>query len=696
MTFSWRSLFICTLLLTLLACGAQPSVTTPEPPIGSEEPAPDTPADTPADEPPLNTPAQPLPADAIVLAAQDGEQLDGLQHTWEAVPHPNGEAHDVLQALPDLEINKEVYFQLESPQMDYEVTFNTPGLYYVWVRGYPVRGKLQTSDTLNLGLNGETLPLGYQLTGFAETGSWQQDLPDARRALLEVVEPGDYTLNAWMGKDGFAFDQLVLTREADYTPSGYLVGSDTPPPAPDPNEDPDETPPVPEPEEPDTPTPDPEPTPEPEPTPTPDPEPEPSPTPDPTPPPPAPTPDPEEGFEKHQASSAYSFLDSVGINIHLHYTDTVYKKFDSLVKPKLLKLGVKHVRDGIYTYKDANRNTFYYKRMRELGAEGIQATLISNFGEHAESTDYSKIDDVYGWLDGKVAAFEGVNEPDLTGRKDWVEKTRAAQKSLYEAVKGSAKTRSVKVIGPSVVWEAKRLGDMSKYLDYGNAHPYTGGRMPAWKAYGSSQAKVISNAARTSPGKPVMATETGYHNALNTKDTHPPTSERAAAAYLPRLLLSHYKMGIPRTFLYELLDLRADSSLGKRDMHFGLVRNDGSEKPAFAAVKNLLELLGEDAKHNPGKLAYTLSGSKDMHSLLFQKEDGSFQLALWRGVSSYDTKARKDTTVEAKEVRLELPRSTELSVHNFQADGSVKTRELSSKNLDVNLSEHVVVVEIRP
>ena len=386
----------------------------------------------------------------------------------------------------------------------------------------------------------------------------------------------------------------------------------------------------------------------------------------------------------------------MGVNIHLHYTDTLYSKFATLVKPKLVALGVKHVRDGIYTYDAANRNSFYYKRMRELGAEGIQATLISNFGEHGEATDYSKIDDVYDWLDGRVAAFEGVNEPDLTGRKDWVEKTKAAQKALYKAVKGNPDTRKVSVLGPSVVWEAKRLGDLSDYLDYGNAHPYTGGRMPAWSAYGSNQAKVIAQAGLTSVGKPVMATETGYHNARETKDTHPPASERAAAAYLPRLLLTHFEMGVPRTFLYELLDLKADSGMSKRDLHFGLIRNDGTEKPQFHAVQGLLELLSEDTQHKAGELAYSLDGPDDLHSLLLQKKNGAFYLALWRGVSTYNTAEREDIKVEGKTVQLELPTSSELNIHRFESDGKLNKESKTARTLDLKLAERVVIVEIRP
>ena len=399
--------------------------------------------------------------------------------------------------------------------------------------------------------------------------------------------------------------------------------------------------------------------------------------------------EPTPGFEQHQARSAYSFVDSVGVNTHLHYTDTVYGKFDSLIKPKLAALGVKHVRDGVYTYKAAKRDSFYYRRMRELG---VNATLITDFGD-----DYSKLDDVYDWLDGRVAGFEGVNEPDLSGRSDWVAQTKASQKALYNAVNADAATKHVPVLGPSVVWSMSKVGDLSSYMDYGNAHPYPGGRMPAWSAYGNSQKRTLERAGILSADKPVMATEAGYHNALNTTDTHPATSERSAAAYTPRLLLEHFELGVPRTFLYELIDLRADSSRSKRDRHFGLLRNDGSEKPSYRALKNLLGILAEDKNHKPGSLSYNVTGSKDLNSVLLQKGDGTFYLALWRSVSNFDTKARRDLSVSAEKVRVQLAKKpSSLTLHSFNTDGNISSSVKTGTDLGLELKDRLLIVEIRP
>ena len=47
--------------------------------------------------------------------------------------------------------------------------------------------------------------------------------------------------------------------------------------------------------------------------------------------------------------------------------------------------------------------------------------------------------------------------------------------------------------------------------------------------------------------------------------------------------IEHFRAGIPRTYAYELIDEKPDAALTDPEQHFGLLRNDFSEKPAFTA-----------------------------------------------------------------------------------------------------------------
>ncbi|HSS97833.1 MAG TPA: hypothetical protein VLK33_12420, partial [Terriglobales bacterium] len=74
-----------------------------------------------------------------------------------------------------------------------------------------------------------------------------------------------------------------------------------------------------------------------------------------------------------KASSADAFVGSVGINVHLHHTDTGYSNF-AQVEKALKDLHVRHVRDGLIdtTWKD------YYNRHNELGRAGIKGLFITS------------------------------------------------------------------------------------------------------------------------------------------------------------------------------------------------------------------------------------------------------------------------------------------------------------------------------
>ena len=318
-----------------------------------------------------------------------------------------------------------------------------------------------------------------------------------------------------------------------------------------------------------------------------------------------------------QARPADSLIDTIGVNTHLHYTDTVYDRFDSLIKPRLLDLNIRHIRDGVYTYPGVNRDTFYYQRLRELADEGIEFNLITQTlsTEFNNPTNYDLLDEVYQWSGQAISAFEGVNEPDLQGIASWLGPTRQGQRQLYETVNGDPQLRDIPVIGPSVVTVAgrDRIGNLTAYTDYGNIHNYWGGRPPetdGWGANGyGSLAWNLAEARKVSGGDPVIATETGWPDGAHPSQTS--LDEQVVARYLPRLFLTHFNAGLDRTFLYELVDQGGEQ--------FGLLNGDGSPKPAYRSLRNFIDLFDDPgAAFTPGRISVGLSGETDNidHTLL--------------------------------------------------------------------------------
>src|SRR5882757_799564 len=50
-------------------------------------------------------------------------------------------------------------------------------------------------------------------------------------------------------------------------------------------------------------------------------------------------------------AKAYDYVNGIGVNTHLRFTNVYYTAFDAIIFPKLKKLGIKNIRDGI-PYKD--------------------------------------------------------------------------------------------------------------------------------------------------------------------------------------------------------------------------------------------------------------------------------------------------------------------------------------------------------
>jgi hypothetical protein len=53
--------------------------------------------------------------------------------------------------------------------------------------------------------------------------------------------------------------------------------------------------------------------------------------------------------EAQPARAANAFGDFVGVNTHLGYSDTTYGDYEGFLKPRLLELGVRNIRDGTFS-----------------------------------------------------------------------------------------------------------------------------------------------------------------------------------------------------------------------------------------------------------------------------------------------------------------------------------------------------------
>ncbi len=420
------------------------------------------------------------------------------------------------------------------------------------------------------------------------------------------------------------------------------------------------------------------------------------------------------------ARSADSVVDSIGVNVHLGYDDRVYNEFPR-IKAGLQELGIRHYRDGL---ENPAFKGHIKKRHNELGRAGIRGTFLAGL----------PIEQVLAAADlvaDSLEAFEGQNEI-LNIYVKWDDAKRDAarkhQRELYktkphpngathrsstqarwDTVKASPNWRDTPVIGPSAVGHEGyvALGNLSAYMDIGNAHAYPLGPAPAVPE--SNYFKELASAGIVAPGKPMMVTETGYQTGDN-KEGNQRVSLAASGKYAPRLFLENFNRGILRSFWYELINQGTDQG---QESNFGLLNKDFSLKPSGLAVKNLIALLGE-ARYNdktrkweqpnpafkPGSLDFTLSGDMaNVHSTLLQKSNGKFYLCLWQEVPSYNHDNAVEADIAVTPVPISLHFATPIAAAALYAP--TKNTEAAPLAVDknriaLNVPDEVVILELTP
>lgn len=421
------------------------------------------------------------------------------------------------------------------------------------------------------------------------------------------------------------------------------------------------------------------------------------------------------------AKSADAFVDSMGVVTHWTYPDTPYGFKYEEVKQKLAELGIRHVRDMLNP------------RIQDLAALGIK----SQVGVQPNEGTPTQIKEAIKAANKPIAAIdsiEGPNEPDIFWERDKItyqnqgfpQGVKAFQQDLFNTFKNDPKTLNLIVIGPalgkSYDYETRSpLGKdtLTNYVDWGSFHPYPGGgngysepfRYNTIEKYfwqGNFPAVNIDEWPYAfdvwSPpfGKKKMAaTETGY----NTSKTG--ISERVHGKYIPRLYLEYFRKGIIRTMNYELLDEWNDPD--NPEANFGLLRNDLSPKPAYTAVKNLINLLKDPgAKFTPDPLDYNISvnpppeydRTQYIHHLLLQKQNRTFYLALWHEISNGDITSRPAREITPPDIPVTITLKTPIKnaiAYSFDDDGNMSSQPISSTStINLNVPDKALILALEP
>jgi hypothetical protein len=399
--------------------------------------------------------------------------------------------------------------------------------------------------------------------------------------------------------------------------------------------------------------------------------------------------------------SAGSFRDSVGVVTHVVYYDTAYGDWSRVVS-KLDELGVKHLRDGLFgnpapEWRDWNER--YFQAVDLAAAHGMRFDFIVGKPGFPGGTLDQLLKVAGGRLRHATEALEEPNEYDhFNGGRGWAARLTRYSRDLYRKVKRNPALRGLPVIGPAfgTAGGASRVGNQRSYLDVGNIHPYTYGLSPDPKHIRAELARGAAVAGR----KPVWATEAGFHNAMRSPASEQPgVSERAAAVYLTRTFLQHYKSGIRRTYAYELLDEQRNPRGRDPEQHYGLLRRDFSPKPAYTALKNLLALMGP---RKPGgraglrPLRLDVSGPADLHQLLLRRADGRYLVALWRTASVWDPARKRGLRVAPRSVSVAVPAAKRVRRASPVRSARLRPQRMRRGQVRLRVGGDPVLLEVTP
>lgn len=321
--------------------------------------------------------------------------------------------------------------------------------------------------------------------------------------------------------------------------------------------------------------------------------------------------------------------DLPGVNTHLNYMGTVYdRSYDSVIKPRLLELGVRHIRDN----PGSDTNNTIKNRYIELARAGIRLLMVT-WDTTNHDLDYVIALNSSGL--SVVEAVEPPNERDIGWGSTMPTQMFSYMKNFYPKYKGNDITKNITILGPSfantrdaAINLCSVFPSSGNYMDAGNVHDYSG-REPEGR-YGGGWGIGLSDALdrqKLGSSKPAWASENGYKMSRSNTG-HPAVTQRAAAKYLPRQFLSHLQHGAPRMYLYQLIN--------NNEEDFGLLNNNGTPRLQYHAVRNFIGLFNDRGPaFTPGTLKYSLVGDlSGVQQLLLQKRSGRFYLAVWQGVPS--------------------------------------------------------------
>jgi hypothetical protein len=397
-----------------------------------------------------------------------------------------------------------------------------------------------------------------------------------------------------------------------------------------------------------------------------------------------------------RAMPVNAFIDSLAVNTHVNYTDGAYANVPNVAND-LAWLGIHHVRDASPGTAPPFSSYVYLAQRGVKFDFGVGPDFATAIAQDARLNTA---------VPGSVVAIEGFNEIDnqpvtyqgLKGSAAGV----AAQRDIYARVHSTPELAGVPVYDLTG-FDLKSVDTRANSADYVNQHFYPqNGEQPAYNSNGDRW----MGSAIDAVGKfhrPCVLTEFGYFSLPQAGWYMLGVDEPTQAKGVLNGYMDAAAAGVTRIYVYELLDEKPDPENKDNGMHFGLFRNDNSPKRVAYAIHNLTSILDAGTTHGTedtaarGALAYTLSGMPvSANSLLLQKKDGRFVLALWNETPIWDRAHGTPVTGSPAHVELDFGAlASRVEVYDPLVAASPLESHRNLRRLDVSVPDHPVLIELQ-
>ncbi|MET0251904.1 MAG: hypothetical protein ABW203_06970 [Novosphingobium sp.] len=380
--------------------------------------------------------------------------------------------------------------------------------------------------------------------------------------------------------------------------------------------------------------------------------------------------------------TAEAFADSVGVVVHLTYSDSGYRDWPQ-VDRALQYLGVRNLRE----HAPLPANTLI-EHVHAAARAGYRFTFLV-FGQAPLADSVAALADFHRRYPNAIAAIEGPNEinnfPFPYRGQNGDAAGQRFQSDLYAAIKADPELRGIPL------YNLTSWPDLAGKADVANFHSY---------AHEGAQARagLLGDMARQQavmPGKPVVLTEAGYHNTI-AAGTWEGVDQATSAPLILNLLFDAWSAGISSVHLYQLLDAYPDPAGKDMERHFGLFDIDYRPKVAATALRNLLLALRERAAAGArlGTAAVS-AGPDDLATLQLSRGDGARIVIAYRRAPLWDTAADKPLTVAPATVTLTPPEGARTVTIHDPVLGTRSERAIDGDVLTLPLAADPLVLAFR-